>query len=102
MIANTESYLRDTSRRFEEQYISVHQDWLSGCVEWFLSETPQISKEDLYKKAYEQWLLSDLSESGTKCLPQTVQSNKNEFQFTGNYVLQMQYLIDIGRLLKEN
>ncbi len=99
MIADFGSYLRDTNRRFADQHITVDQDWLGGCVEWFLSENPQISNADLYKNAYEQWLLSDLVESGTKCLPQTVQNNKNEFELTGNYALQMQYLIDIGELL---
>lgn len=97
MIADFEYYLRDTSRRFAEQYISVDQDWLSGCVEWFLSETPEISNEDLHKSAYEQWLLSDLAESGIGCLPQAVRSNRNVFEFTGNYALQMKYLIDIGK-----
>lgn len=96
MIADFDEFIRDSHRRFAEQHISVDQDWLAGCVEWFLSETPQISNEDLYKNAYEQWLLSDLVESGIKCLPQAA-SNRNEFEFTGNYALQMQYLIDIGK-----
>lgn len=97
MIANFDHYLRDANRRFAQQFISVDPDWISGCVEWFLSETPQISNEDLYKKAYEQWLLSDLAESGIKCLPPAVQSNRNEFEFQGSFALQVKYLIDIGK-----
>ncbi|XP_037033650.1 recQ-mediated genome instability protein 1-like [Bradysia coprophila] len=96
MIADFDTHVRDTNRRFAAVHISVDQDWLGGCVEWFLSETPRISNENLYKNAYEQWLLSDLAESGVKCLPQSVLSNKNEFKFTGNYALQMQYVIDIA------
>lgn len=96
MIVDFDQFIRDSNRRFAEHHISVDQDWLSGCVEWFLSQTPQISSEDLYKNAYEQWLLSDLAESGVKCLPQAA-SNRNEYEFTGNYALQMQYLLDIGK-----
>ncbi|KAJ6645584.1 RecQ-mediated genome instability protein 1, partial [Pseudolycoriella hygida] len=96
MIADFEYHLRETNRRFAEKHISTDQDWLSGCVEWFLSETPQISKEDLYKNAYEQWKLSDLADSAVKCLPESVQTNVNAFDLNGNYALQIQYLIDIA------
>lgn len=99
MIANVEHYLRETSRRFSEEHISVDQDWIQGCIEYFLSENPQISNENLFKSALEQWLLSDLAESGEKCLPDSVLSNKNEFVLNGKYVVQMQYLIDIGEIV---
>lgn len=102
MIADPAYCLRDINRRFKDQYISVDEDWLNGCVEWFLSENSQISNDELFQKAYEQWLLSDLIESGVKCLPQSVQNNKNEFEVTGNYALQMQFLIDIGKFLMES
>lgn len=98
MTADFDTHVRDTNRRFNEQHISVDQDWLTGCVEWFLSDNPQISNDDLYKSAHEQWLLSDLAESGAKCLPQSVLNNKNEFKFTGNHALQMQHLLDIGEV----
>lgn len=100
MIADLEVYLRDINQRFAGQHISVDVDWLTGCIEWFLSENLQISNEDLFKNAYEQWLLSNLVESGAKCLPQSVQHNKNEFEFTGNYALQMQFVIDVGKIFQ--
>lgn len=98
MIANEEHKLRETNRRFSAEHISVDPDWIQGCIEYFLSESPQISNENLFKSALEQWLLSDVAESGIKCLPDSVLNNKKEFVFNGNYVLQMQYLIDIGEL----
>lgn len=100
MVADFETSLRDTNRRFAQQNVSVDSDWLAGCVEWFLSDSSQMSIEDLYRSAYEQWLLSDLAESAVECLPLSVRNNKNEFEFTGSYALQMQYLIDIGEVLQ--
>lgn len=102
MIADFEYFVRDTNRRFLEQSISLDQDWLVGCIEWFLSETPNILIDELYRKALEQWQLSDIAESGLKCIPDVVQSNTKEFELNGKYVLQMQYLIDIGRVFDMN
>lgn len=67
-----------------------------SCVEFFISEEPSISPNQLYQQAEEQWELSDLSDSGVKCLPDTI-FNKKEIQtINGTFTLQIQHLLDIS------
>lgn len=52
----------------------------------------------LFHGAHEQWLLSDLADSGIECLPRKITEEKQSHIIDGNFPLQMLYLIDIGSL----
>lgn len=57
---------------------------------------PDISSEQLFQQAQEQWELSDLSDSGVRCLPDSIFSVKQSQTINGTFPLQMQHLLDIS------
>lgn len=67
-----------------------------SCVEFFIDENPSISISQLCQQAEEQWELSDLSDSGIKCLPDSIFTNKAIQTINGTFPLQIQFLIDIS------
>lgn len=66
------------------------------CVQFFREECPTATSEQLWEQADEQWQLSDLGDSGSPCLPDSIFTNKQSHTITGTYPLQLQYLIDIA------
>ena len=98
--------------RFTENSIQVDEEWLSGyiavriflsnkicltfylfsCVDYFISEDSNISNGNLYERALEQFRLSDICEIGLRSLP-IVNSEPTELK--GQYVVQIQFLVDI-------
>lgn len=69
------------------------------CICWSVAEDPSISVDNLYKRAYDQWLLADLKEVGIPCLPNTLfVERKDAFELKGHYVLQMNYVLDICKI----
>lgn len=61
-----------------------------------MEENPQIHNNQLYEQAQEQWELSDLCDSGIRCLPDSISKQTNCHTINGSYPLQLQYLIDIS------
>lgn len=68
------------------------------CVEYFVGQNSSISIHDLYEQTFEQWKLSDIADVGLACLPQTI-SQGGLVTLNGGFVLQMQFVIDIGIIL---
>lgn len=60
-----------------------------------MDDEPAISAAALYEKTLEQWRLSDLSDIGVACLPDTIAEKKPPAQLSGNYVVQMLSIIDV-------
>lgn len=50
----------------------------------------------MFQQAEEQWHLSDLSDSGVKCLPDSIFNVKQSQIINGKFPLQMNYLLDIS------
>lgn len=67
-----------------------------SCVEFFIGEEPSISANQLYQQAEEQWELSDLCDSGIKCLPETIFNKKESHIINGTFLVQLQHLLDIS------
>lgn len=65
------------------------------CVQFFIGEDPNISANQLFKQAEEQWELSDLCDSGIKCLPDSIFNVKESQIINGTFPVQMQHLLDI-------
>lgn len=65
-------------------------------MEFFISEDPSIAANQLYQQAEEQWELSDLCDSGVKCLPETIFSKKESHIVNGTFPVQLQQLLDIS------
>lgn len=61
-----------------------------------MEENVTLSNNELCEKAQEQWELSDLSDSGVPCLPQSIRIQKTCHEINGTFPVQMQYLIDIS------
>lgn len=66
------------------------------CVQFFIEENPTISIDQLFQQAEEQWELSDLGDSGIKCLPDSIFNKKECHTINGTFPLQMQFLLDIS------
>lgn len=68
-----------------------------------MEQSPSISVGDLYDQTFEQWKLSDIAEVGLACLPAATIAGANDqlVTLTGQYVLQMQFVIDIGNLCEK-
>lgn len=71
---------------------------LHRCVQWFLEEEPSISFDRLYEQVNEQWLLSDLADSGMACIPPEIFNIKQSQIIDGTFQLQLQCLINIGSI----
>lgn len=70
--------------------------FLCRCVAFFIGEDPSITNNQLYQQADEQWELSDLGDSGIKCLPDTIFNDKNSHIINGTFPVQLQQLLDIS------
>lgn len=76
--------------------IKVKDDWIRECVNFFISQEPVIDNETLYQQVMEQFLLSDMKESSNPVIPVTVLQKKQAFTLNGTFILQMQFIVDIG------
>lgn len=65
-------------------------------MEFFIGEDPSIAANQLYQQAEEQWELSDLCDSGIKCLPDTIFNKKECHIVNGTFPVQLQQLLDIS------
>lgn len=73
-----------------------HSNYFFSCVEFFIGEDPSIAENQLYQQAEEQWELSDLCDSGIKCLPDTIFNKKESHIINGTFPIQLQQLLDIS------
>uniref|UniRef100_A0A1B0CL91 RecQ-mediated genome instability protein 1 n=2 Tax=Lutzomyia longipalpis TaxID=7200 RepID=A0A1B0CL91_LUTLO len=88
--------INTVKKKFLSNYIKLDEDWLSGCIDWVTSDCPGLHADDVYKKAYDQWLLTDLSETGVPCIPERVFQQKDPFSLPGKFILQLNFVIDIS------
>ncbi|XP_065908871.1 recQ-mediated genome instability protein 1-like isoform X4 [Dysidea avara] len=91
-----ERTIREINRMLnEEKGISCKFNWLTACVEWVLAEEQMVRNVDYVKLrdlVYEQWLLSDLSDSSSGCLP----LNHDNHKLNGTFLLQVNSVINVG------
>ncbi|XP_062592864.1 recQ-mediated genome instability protein 1-like [Saccostrea cucullata] len=82
----------------KSRHIHVPGDWLEACVDWITEENQrvQLSQTQLNGLIFEQWLLADLHEIGSSCLPEHVTSSK-EVQINGMFALQVDSMVDVGK-----
>ncbi|CAO1420605.1 unnamed protein product [Diamesa tonsa] len=84
------------SRLISEHNIKVNNDWITGCIEFFIQQNPRISNTDLFSSAMDQYLLGDLTEIAIPTLPDSIALKKEPFILNGKFTLQMMQLIDIS------
>lgn len=70
--------------------------FIFSCVQFFIDENESITTNQLYQQAEEQWELSDLCDSGIKCIPDSILNNKASHIINGTFPLQMQWLLEIS------
>lgn len=78
--------------------IKVRSDWIEDCVNFFVSQAESIDDHALYQQAFEQFLLANLKDASNHVIPVTVLEKKQSFTLHGTFVLQMNFLIDIGKI----
>ncbi|XP_060085576.1 recQ-mediated genome instability protein 1-like isoform X2 [Ylistrum balloti] len=91
MIGQTRSWLRARS-------VLVPDDWLEACVEWIKEENQgnSLVQSRINELVFEQWLLADLHELGTRCLPNGL-GEAAKHQLSGSYALQIDSMVDVGK-----
>ncbi|CAH0720526.1 unnamed protein product, partial [Brenthis ino] len=77
-------------------HIYVHEAWLIECLEHFLESYTERDIEIIQSNVKEQWFLNDLREICPGCLPAKLKYIE-ETTLPSVYVLQINYLYDIGR-----
>lgn len=87
------------SKLFSCHTIKAKSDWTEECLKFFLSQNAGMSDEELYQAAFEQFLLADVNGASNPVIPGSVKQNKQPFTLYGTFVLQLQFLIDIGKFL---
>lgn len=87
-----------TNTWLKSRHILVPGDWLEACIEWITEENQgvRLSQTQLNGLVFEQWLLADLREIGSKCLPDQIASTQ-KFQLNGVFALQMNSMVDVGK-----
>ncbi|XP_046847263.1 recQ-mediated genome instability protein 1-like [Xenia sp. Carnegie-2017] len=69
-----EERIKEWAEWLKVKSVFVDLEWLEACVRWILSRESINSEMELKNAIYEQWLMSDLMESGSSTLPQSVAS----------------------------
>lgn len=62
-----------------------------------MKENPNISDNDLFEQAFEQWKLADLKKAAIPCFPNGVK-RKDPITLQGNMALQVQSVLDICKI----
>jgi RecQ mediated genome instability protein len=84
------------SKLLSQHTIKVKNTWLEECVTFFVSQT-QIDDATLVQQVVEQFLLADVIEASNPVIPAQILQKKEAFTQHGTFVLQLLYLIDIGK-----
>eukprot|EP00105_Crassostrea_gigas_P014938 XP_011431787.2 PREDICTED: recQ-mediated genome instability protein 1-like [Crassostrea gigas] len=94
----TQTSVSATNSWLKSRHILVPGDWLEACVEWIIEENQgvRLSQTQLNGLVFEQWLLADLREIGSKCLPDQIASTQ-KFQLNGVFALQVDSMVDVGK-----
>ncbi|XP_041354054.1 recQ-mediated genome instability protein 1-like [Gigantopelta aegis] len=81
----------------EKSWIKVPHDWIEACLEWIQEQNQglPLRTDKLNTMVYEQWLMTDLRELSTSCLPLDV-ATATKLQLSGNYALQVNSCVDVG------
>ncbi|XP_053377406.1 recQ-mediated genome instability protein 1-like [Mercenaria mercenaria] len=89
--------VKKTGDWLKGNHILVNDDWLKACVEWIQEENQGqgLPDEDINSQVYEQWLLADLHELETCCLPAEIRESQ-KYELCGTYALQIDSIVDVG------
>lgn len=85
------------SKLLANHTIKVKSDWIEECVRFFAGQSPDLDDQAMYLQAYEQFLLADVREASNPVIPAMIAQKKEPFTLNGTFVLQMEFLIDIGK-----
>ncbi|XP_042208612.1 recQ-mediated genome instability protein 1-like [Homarus americanus] len=90
--------LDDVKLHLKARHIKVPDDWLTACIEWIRQSYPThaTGKKRMLELVYEQWLLCDLSELATHCLPCNLKQEVTTV-IQGHFALQVNQVCDVGQ-----
>nr|CAH7764461.1 unnamed protein product [Callosobruchus chinensis] len=79
-------------------HVNVSRVWLESCIGWCKEETLPASYtlKQLQNSVLEQWLLLDLRDLETPCLPPNI-VQKKKYILNGTFSLQLMYVIDVSK-----
>nr|XP_026501003.1 recQ-mediated genome instability protein 1-like [Vanessa tameamea] len=88
------NYILNSVRNYmSSNHMVVDQDWLSECVNHLIGSN--FNEDQIKLQTKEQWLLNNLTDVCPGCLPQNLKS-RVKIELNGQYVLQINALVDIG------
>ncbi|XP_046969732.1 recQ-mediated genome instability protein 1-like [Vanessa cardui] len=88
------NYILNSVRSYmSSNHMIVDQEWLSECVNHLIENN--FNEDEIKLQTKEQWLLNNLTDVCPGCLPQNLKS-RVKIELNGQYVLQINALVDIG------
>ncbi|XP_050347554.1 recQ-mediated genome instability protein 1-like [Nymphalis io] len=88
------NYIFNSVRNYmASNYMIVDHDWLSGCVNHLIDNN--FNEDEIKLQTKEQWLLNNLTDVCPGSLPSNLKSEVLT-ELKGQYVLQINALVDIG------
>ncbi|XP_072161869.1 uncharacterized protein [Bemisia tabaci] len=96
MIPN--QFYNQVSNFFRTKGIIVPSDnqWMQGCIDFYLSENPNSNLNEGQAFVFDQWLLADLCDVGVPCLPPNL-STRHSSVLQGCLTLQVNEVMNVGQ-----
>ncbi|XP_034834691.1 recQ-mediated genome instability protein 1-like [Maniola hyperantus] len=92
---STTAILNSVRNFLASLYMLADEDWISGCVNYFMEESGCTDIKEIQSQAKEQWLLNNLTDICPGSLPANL-SSTHKTCLIGRFVLQINAVCDIG------
>lgn len=91
-----------TSRLVQEISVNIQIAWVNDCVKFFVDRDSTYHAGILYENTKEQFLLATLADTSNQVISDAFFSQKTntEWKTNGRMLLQMQFILEICKLLK--
>lgn len=91
---SSDSLIHIVRQYLASRYILVDEEWLNDCIEHF-STNSNTNETEIKRLVEEQWFLNDLKIVCPGTLPANLK-NQHKYILQGNFVVQINSVIDIG------
>ncbi|XP_045774679.1 recQ-mediated genome instability protein 1-like [Maniola jurtina] len=92
---STSAILNSVRNFLVSHHMLADEDWISGCVNYFMEESGCTDIKEIQSQAKEQWLLNNLTDICPGSLPANL-SSTHKTCLNGRFVLQINAVSDIG------
>jgi hypothetical protein len=90
MTSNNNKIERIRDKLFIEHNIKLQEEWFDGCMDYFITEQPNLTIGKLFKEAFAQFLLEDIKETLESAFPSTILAKTGIWTPSKKITLQLQ------------